>query len=426
MTLVRGTFLDVPEDPFAGGRLRALTGAIRLVDGRVTERGDFAELHEAHPDDELLDLREGLVIPGLVDTHVHYPQTRIIGGLGMSLLDWLDRRALPEEARLADTAYARAIAADFVAALIGAGTTTALVFGSHFRGAVDEIFRAADASGLRITTGLVVSDCFLPAALLTTAAAALSDGLALARAWHGRGRLRYAVTPRFALSCSDELLASCRELMDAVPGSWFTSHVNENLAEIEGVQRSHGTAYVDCYDRQGLVGARSVFAHNVHVSDGDLGVLATRGAGIAHCPTSNSALASGAFPMRAHLTAGVRFGLGTDVGAGMSFSILREALQAYLVQSGLGEAGQPLGATELLYLATTGGARTLGLDDVGHLSVGSPFDAVWVRPLPGSPLARALPYAADDADAVARVIALAGHADLAGVWVEGRMLPRRP
>src|SRR6476646_236925 len=169
MTLFRAAVLDTPDDPFEGGVLRAQDDCGLLVEGGVfVARGDFTTLRAEHPDEDVLDLREGMVLPGLVDTHVHFPQVRVIGGLGMPLLDWLDQCALPEEARLADVAYAKGVARDFVTGLVDAGTTTALVFGSHFATAVDSMFAAADVAGLRVTTGLVVSDRSLRPELLST------------------------------------------------------------------------------------------------------------------------------------------------------------------------------------------------------------------------------------------------------------------
>ena len=157
MTLFRGTFLDTPDDPFTGGRLRAeQDGALLVRDGVIRARGSYADLHRQHPQEEVVDLSGGFVLPGFVDTHVHFPQVRVIGGLGLPLLDWLDQCALPEEARLADPAYAEGVASDFVRGLVGAGTTTALVFGSHFAPAVDTVFAEAARVGLRITSGLVV------------------------------------------------------------------------------------------------------------------------------------------------------------------------------------------------------------------------------------------------------------------------------
>jgi guanine deaminase len=429
VTIYRGTFLDTPPgapgapDAPTGNVLRADTDiALRVVDGTIVERGPYADVRRRHADARVVDLREGLVLPGLVDTHVHYPQVRAIGALGMPLLQWLDECALPEKARLASVAYAREVATEFVDGLVSAGTTSALVFGSHFASAVDVLFEEVERVGVRVTAGLVVSDRSLPDALLSTPERGYDEALELARRWHGRGRSRYAVTPRFSYSASDDLLDSCRAVLKDVPGAWFTSHVNENPAEIAAVARLFVDAehYVDTYDRHGLVGPSTVLAHNVHATDRELAVLASQGAAVAHCPTSNAALGSGLFPLRAHAEHGVRVALGSDVGAGTGFSLFKEGLQAYFMQQLLGAEGLPLTAPDLLHLATRAGALALGLDDlVGDLSVGKQFDAVWVRPLAGDPLDVGLRHAACPEDALAKTFALAGGADLAGVWVGG-------
>ena len=258
MTLFRGTVLDTPEDPFTGAPLRAEADAGLLVrDGVLLERGPFAQVRGQHPDEEVVDLTGGAVLPGLVDTHVHFPQVRAIGGLGMPLLDWLERCALPEEARLADVTYAASVAAEFVDGLVQAGTTTALVFGAHFAPAVEELFQQAARVGLRITSGLVVSDRILREDLLTTPERAYHEGLGLAERWHGKERNRYAVIPRFSLSCDKDLLDACGALLRDVPGSWFTSHINENVREIETVTRLFGLGTY-----QPLPGDNSrIFAH---------------------------------------------------------------------------------------------------------------------------------------------------------------------
>jgi guanine deaminase len=385
-----------------------------------------------HPTEEVLDLRAGLVLPGLVDTHVHFPQVRVIGGLGLPLLDWLEQRALPEELRLADVDVARGVARDFVTGLVDAGTTTALVFGSHFAGAVEVMFEAAQTWGLRVTTGLVTSDRGLPEPLLTTPERAHEESLGLAARWHGKGRLRYAVMPRFALSASDAMLASCAATLADLEGAWFTSHVNENLREVDEVAALFGGAsYVDTYDRHGLLSGRSVLAHDVHPTDAELATLAERGVSVAHCPTSNAALGSGLFPLRRHVEAGVRVALGSDVGAGTGFSLLKEGLQAYFVQRLLGDEGLPLTSAHLLWLCTAGGADALGLaDEVGDLSVGRQFDAIWLLPEPGDPLAVGLGNATSAEDALAKVFALGTTSDVGGVWVGGDQIAagrwRRP
>jgi guanine deaminase len=422
VTLYRGTVLDTPDDPFAGGALRAEADAGLLVsDGVVVERGPFADLCGRHRDERTVDLSGGLLLPGFVDTHVHFPQVRAVGGLGLPLLDWLERCALPEEARLADPSYARSVAREFVSGLAQAGTTSALVFGAHFAPAVDALFEEADRVGLRVTSGLVVSDRLLREELLTTPEQAYEEALRLAHRWHGKGRNRYAVTPRFSLSCGDELLDCCRAVLAEIEGAWFTSHINENVREIATVARLFDLShYLETYDRHDLVGPRSVLAHNVHPTDAELKVLAARGASVAHCPTSNSALGSGLFPLTRHLAYGVHVALGSDVGAGTGFSLLKEGLQAYFMQQLLSEQGYELLPHHLLHLATSAGARALGLaDDVGDLGVGKRFDAQWLRPLPGTMLDVALRNAESPDDALAKTFALGTSADVQRVWVDG-------
>jgi len=429
--LYRARAFDTPVDPFTTGDgpgFRHDDDLGLLVshdDGTIVARGPFAALAAAHRTAPVIDLRDGILLPGLVDTHVHFPQVRVIGALGMPLLEWLDRCALPEEQRLASTAYAATIAGEFVAGLISAGTTTSLVFGSHFASAVDALFTEAERYGLRVTSGLVLSDRILPEPLLTTPDRAYDESVDLATRWHGNGRLRYAVTPRFSLSASDPILAACGAVMDSVRDVCFTSHVNENNAEVATVagqfpDRAH---YVDTYDHHGLLGPLSVLAHDVHPTDPELAVMAARGTSVAWCPTSNAALGSGLFPLRRHLEAGVRVALGSDVGAGTGFSIFKEGLQAYFLQHLMGPDGIPLGAGHLLHLSTSAGAAALGLaDTVGDLSEGKQFDAVLLRPPPGTALDIGLRHADSPESALGKVFALASDADVADVWVGGEQI----
>jgi guanine deaminase len=422
VTIYAGTIVDTPGDPFANDPADALTEAAALLvrDGVIRARGTLAALTAEHPAEPVTRLDGGLLVPGFVDAHVHFPQIRAIGGLGMPLLDWLEHCALPEESKLADQAYAREVAGEFLDGLLASGTTSALVFGSHFAAAMDELFAAAQQRGLNITSGLVLSDRILRPDLLNSPETALADSADLILRWHDRGRLRYAVTPRFSLSASDDMLDVCAQLLGK--GVWFTSHVNENVAEIATVAGLFPGVrhYLDTYRRHGLVTERSVFAHNVHPDDAELAVLAEHRATVAHCPTSNCALGSGLFPLRRHVEYGVHIALGTDVGAGAGLFLPKEALQAYFIQQLLGPDGLPLTPVHLLYLATRAGALALGLDDrVGDFAVGKDFDAVWLRPADGSVLAVNLRHAHDTTDALARVFALATPADVATVWVRG-------
>jgi guanine deaminase len=303
--------------------------------------------------------RGGFLVPGMVDTHVHFPQLRIIGAMGRSLLEWLDAVALPEEARMASLAYARETAAQFVHALASHGTTTALVFGSHFPAATAELFDAASASGLRIISGLVLSDRLLRPELHMEPNRALAESAALIERYHGRGRLRYAVTPRFAVSTSDAMLEVCGELLSAHPDVRLQTHINENAAEILEVQRLFPWAadYLAVYERYGLTGRRSVMAHNVHTTAAQIARLAVSGSAVAHCPSSNVALASGRFPLKQHVEAGIRCALGTDVGGGLGFGLLKEALHAYLLQR-LAVDPQPLDAPAPTWRRVRGGRQT--------------------------------------------------------------------
>lgn len=427
MTLFRATVIDTPGDPFTGDPVEAMAadqdGGLVVRDGIIMARGPFGELARHHPEDAVVDLGDGILLPGFVDTHVHLPQIRAVGGLGMPLLDWLDKCALPEESRLADRDYAAAVASDFLTGLVSCGTTTALVFGAHFAPAMEIFFGQAEQLGLNITSGLVVSDRMLRPDLLSTPQQALTESQELVDRWHGRGRIRYAVTPRFSLSTTDAMLEVCRELL--TDGLWFTTHLNENLAEVRGVAALFPDSpdYLDTYHRHGLVTPRSVFAHNVHATDAELALMGQAGAWAAHCPTSNAALGSGLFPLRRHVEHGVGVCLGSDVGAGTGLFMVKEGLQAYFVQQLLDDQGLPLNPVHLLYLATRAGALALGLDrQIGDFGIGKSFDAVLLRPCPGTQLAVNLANAADPTDALARVFALATPADVTSVWVGGRRI----
>lgn len=426
MTVFRGTFLDTPVNPFEGGTLRSeMDGGVRVTDGVIVERGSFDAIRARHSGEDVVDLSGGLVLPGFVDAHVHFPQVRMIGALGMPLLDWLERSALPEEARLIDTAYAHEVASEFLDGLTAAGTTTALVFGAHFAPAVDALFAESAERGLRITSGLVVSDRIIRPDLLTTPEVAYGEGLELAQRWHGVERNRYAVIPRFSLSCTEDMLDSCASLLNDVEGAMFTSHINENLAEVAAVRDLFEGCddYLTTYHRHGLVNDRSVYAHNVHTSSAELAILGSQGASVAHCPTSNAALGSGLFPLREHVEHGVHVALGSDVGGGTGFSLLKEGLQAYFMQQLLGPNGLPLTSAHLLHLATSSGAFALGLaDQVGDFEVGKQFDAVWIRPAEGSTLDVGMRHAIGPDEALAKAFAMGGTSDVSSVWVAGEQI----
>jgi guanine deaminase len=428
-TILRARVLHTPRDPFSNESALECheSGAVAFQDGEILATGDFADVSAKHPDADLIDERDAFLLPGLVDTHVHWPQLGAVGAMGLELLDWLRTRTLPEETKLADLDYARPLARDFIRGLAANGTTAALVFGTHFPEAQDAFFEVAAGSGLRLTSGLVVSDRDLLPPLRTTPEEAHEASVALGRRWHAKGRLRYAVTPRFSISCSEEMLESCGAVAAALDGALVTSHLNENRDEVKAVLDLFEEAgdYLETYERHGLVGPATVMAHNVHATDAELSRMSAAGAAVAHCPSSNGFLGSGIFPMRRHLDQGVRFGLGTDVGAGTGLSVLKEGLVAYQGQM---IATEPIRLTpaHLLWLATRAGADALGVgDSIGDLTPGRAADLVLLRPREGSTLAATLTRCESAEQALGALITLAREESVAGTWVAGEQVHQR-
>jgi guanine deaminase len=419
--IVRAQVMHTPRDPFESeDALETFSdGGLAVADGRIEAVGSFDEVRRVYPEAEVRDARDAVLLPGLVDTHVHFPQLAIIGSMGLGLLDWLECYALPEEARMADAGYARRVAREFVAGLAANGTTTALVFGSHFPAAQDALFEEAERSGLRIASGLVVSDRNLLPELHTDPEGAYEASRELAARWHGRGRLRYAVTPRFSLSCSEGMLEACGALHSDV-SALVTSHMNENLEEVEAVRGLFDAFedYLHTYEHFGLVGESTVLAHNAHPSEAELARLGAARASVAHCPESNACLGSGLFPLNGHLDHDVRVALGTDVGAGTGLSVLKEALTAYQLQM-LRPDRPPLGPAHLLYLSTRAGALALGMDEVGDLSPGRAADFIVVRPPAGSTLEAVLRHSDSPERTLGALFALAREESVADVRVAG-------
>ncbi|MEX2541866.1 MAG: guanine deaminase [Trueperaceae bacterium] len=421
-TLFRAQVFHTPDDPFSHEDALETwdDGAVAVAAGSVLAIGDYHELRRSYPDSEVADRRDAMLLPGLVDAHVHYPQLPVVGAMGLRLLEWLDLRTLPEEARLAEPGYARSRAKEFLRALARNGTTSALVFGAHFSPAMEAFFEEAESSHLRISAGLVVSDRELRGDLHVDPETAYRESRSLADRWHGRGRLRYAVTPRFALSCSDAMLEACGALASEIDGLLVTSHLNESPAEIAVVADLFpwSESYLETYERHGLVGQRSVYAHNVHPLEGELDTLAAARASVCHCPSSNMFLGSGLFPMRRHLAHGVGLALGSDVGAGTGPGVLKEGLAAYQGQM-LHDQGVPLAAAHLLYLATAAGAKALDLPRVGWFAPGMEFDAVLLRPPQGSTLEEVWRHSPSAEASLAAAFTLAREESVSEVYVAG-------
>lgn len=384
----RAELLAVPDDPAQGGTpAHHDDGLLVVEDGIVVAFGAHADLAPRFADVPTEHFPGGLIVPGFVDAHVHYPQTDRIAAHGEQLLQWLDRHIFPEERRFADRAHADEVAAFFLTELLRNGTTSALVFATVHAASVDALFAAALARDMRIVSGKVLMDRG-PADLRDADGDGRADTEALIRRWRGRGRLGYAVTPRFALTSSDAQLAMAGELVAAHPDVLMHTHLAENHGEVAAVGERFPDAadYLDVYDRFGLVTDRSVFAHGIHLDDRALARMGQAGSGIAFCPTSNLFLGSGLFDLARVTGHGVAVGLGSDIGAGTSFSALATMGEAYKVGQLRGHSLDPFRA---LYLATAGGARLLGLDDrIGGLRVGQEADFVVLDPAATPLLAR--------------------------------------
>lgn len=378
LTIHRAELLSVPQDPAKAGPAAILhhpDGLLAIEDGHVVAFGAWGELASNFPDSEIVDHQGKLIVPGFVDTHVHFPQTDRIAAHGEQLLEWLERHIFPAEAAFADRAKSDEVAAFFLDELLRNGTTTALVFGTVHATSVDALFEDALARGMRLIAGKVLMDLG-PEDLRDSVAEGRIETESLIARWHGKGRLGYAVTPRFALTSSDAQLADAGRLLAEHPGVLLHTHLSENLGEIAAVAErfTDESDYLAVYERFGLVGPRSVFAHGVHLDDHALARMGKAGAGIAFCPTSNLFLGSGLFDLARADAHHVRTGIGTDVGAGTSFSILSTLGEAYKVCRMRGRALDPFRA---LYLATASGAAMLGLGDrIGGLQPGQEADFV--------------------------------------------------
>lgn len=374
-------FTDAPDIDTGAGVSYLEDAVLVMSDGRIRSCMPAGAFAARGGDLERCEHLPGaLMMPGFIDAHVHAPQLNVMASYGEQLLDWLQNYTFPEECRFADPTYAARESARFLDALLAHGTTSALVFATVHEVAAEALFEAAEARNLRLIAGKVLTDRNVPAGLDES----LDDGMAasarLIERWHGRGRLSYALTPRFAITSTADQLARVGELMGARPDLYLQTHLSENPQEIEETLELFPQAedYVDVYDRHGLCGPRSVFAHGIHLSEREVNRLAECGSRIAFCPTSNLFLGSGLLDLRRLERHGVPLALATDVGGGTSLSLLRTMGEGYKVLQLQGHSWHPL---EAFYLATLGNARALQIDHhVGSLEPGKEADVVILEP----------------------------------------------
>lgn len=398
-------------------------GLLHIEDGHVVACAE-ADTVQVPAGVQHIYLEDKLIVPGFVDTHVHYPQTGMIASYGSQLLDWLERYTFPEETRFSDPAMAADTSRFFLDELLKNGTTTALVFGTVHPVSVDAFFSEAQQRNLRMVCGKVMMDRNAPDALLDTPESSLKDSQTLIDRWHDKDRLGYAVTPRFAPTSSPEQLAVAMKLLDDNPGVHLHTHIAENADECDWVNSLFPDTqdYLAVYERYNLVRKRSVFAHGIHLSDSAWKRLASADAAIAHCPCSNLFIGSGLFNLAAAQKHQVRLGLGTDIGGGDSMSILRNINEAYKVQQLQNHTLTPQHA---FYLATLGGARALDLDScIGNFTPGKEADFLVIDEQATPLLARRMANQTHWRDKLFTLLMLGDERCVEQTWIMGqRQIP---
>jgi guanine deaminase len=428
--------------PLSSGGTLDLADGIIVVDrdGRIAGVGPAADVPPADRE-AACDLRGRVLLPGLVDLHAHLWQVPNAGiGAGLDLLTWLRRYIFPLEQAM-DVAAAERLAPPVFRAFAAAGTTTVVAYAAVYADSTDAAFRAAETHGIRAVIGKVMMDrdrydLAVPDSEVLDRS--LHESAELCERWNGAadGRLGYAVTPRFAITCSAELLRESADLA-AASGAWWQTHLSEDLGEIAEVARRFPEAldYTDVYDRAGGLTPRAILAHAVHLSDREVARLVETGARVAHCPSSNLFLASGVMPLGRYLEAGIRVGLGSDVAAGPDASLFSVMRVGAYVQNALrvvrGDGHEPLDPLGWLRMASLEGARCLGLEDaIGTLEVGKEADLIAVDPALTAPLppgATVIPGGDDPLDdprALLSRLIYRPHPDMVrAAWVRGRRLP---
>ncbi len=353
-------------------------GILVVENDQIKQVGRAEELLDSVKDLDLTVYENKMIMPGFIDTHIHYPQVDVIASYGEQLLDWLNNYTFPTEIQFEDPAFAKDTAEFFIDELLKNGTTTALVFGTKHKQSVDAFFEASSQRNTRMICGKVMMNRNAPDDLLDDVQSSYDDSQALIDQWHENGRQLYAVTPRFAITSTGEQLQKAGELLKNNPSVYMQTHLSENKDEIAFTMElfPERSSYLDVYDHYGLLGSRSVFAHGVHLEDADFQRLAETQSSISFCPTSNLFLGSGLFNLAAAERFNTSVSVATDVGGGTSFSMLQTLNEAYKICQ---LRNEKLDAKKAFYMATLGNAKTLQLDDkIGNFESGKEADFVVV------------------------------------------------
>jgi len=381
---IRGPVLTYTGDPFKSSLQDTMVyesdAIVAMADGRITHFGPAGTvLPQLPPGTAVKNYgKDALISAGFIDSHVHFPQTPMIAAYGEQLLDWLNKYTFPTEQRYADKEFARSVAKVFLRESLKNGITTGCIYCTVYPQSVDALFEEAEKLGMRIAAGKILMNRNAPDKLLDTTKSGYDDSKALIKKWHNHGRLMYAITPRFAPTSTGDQLESAGALWKEHPDCFMQTHVSENKGEVAWVKElfPDRKGYLDVYDHYALCGRRAVFGHGIHLDDEEMQRMHVTGSAISHCPTSNFFLGSGYFNVARAMQKDrpVRVGLGTDLGAGTSFSILATLNEAYKAAQLNSYA---LSAGHAYYLATRGTANAMYLDDkIGSIAPGMEADIV--------------------------------------------------
>ncbi|MDF1668739.1 MAG: guanine deaminase [Roseovarius sp.] len=420
-TILAGRVLSFAQSPFAGDPQDAvhLFDAVLVRAGHVVTTGSLQDIKAQSPDATLYDYGDALIMAGFVDAHVHYPQTAIIASWGKRLIDWLNSYTFPEEMQFHDPAYASEIAGRYFDLTLANGTTTVASFCTIHPESVTAFFEAAQRRNLRVVAGKTCMDRNAPEGLRDTAQTAYDHSKTLLQAWHGTGRASYAITPRFSPTSTPAQLEALGALWAEYPECLMQTHLSEQTDEVRWVKELFPQArdYLDTYEAHGLLGARGLYGHAIHLEPRERDRLAEVGGALIHCPTSNTFIGSGLFDMAARMAEGQRVGLATDTGGGSSFSMLRTMAAAYEIGQLSGTALHP---AQLLWLATAGSADALHMGDkIGNIAPGMEADLV-VLDLASTPaIAQRAARAEDIWEAVFPTIMMGDDRAVKAVWVAG-------
>ena len=422
-SLLLGQTLSFDSDPFQGPPEDAATwrrrGAVLVAGGKITDLGEAGDLRARHQRAEVVDYGDGLISAGFIDAHAHYPQTAIIASWGKRLIEWLNTYTFPEEMKFGDPDYAREAAKQYFDLTLSNGTTTVASFCTIHPESVEAFFAESLARNLRVVAGKTCMDRNAPDGLRDTAQSGYDDSKRLLNAWHGRGRISYAITPRFSPTSTPEQLAAMGALWAENPDCLMQTHLSEQVDEVAWVADLFPKArdYLDSYEQFGLLGPGALYGHAIYLTEREKSAIKEADASLIHCPTSNMFIGSGLFDMAGLTADGQRIGLATDTGGGSSFSMLRTMAAAYEVGQ---LRGTPLHPAQLYWLATVGSANALRMNDkIGNLAVGSEADLV-VLDLASTPaIAQRAAQAQDFWQALFPTIMMGDDRAISTVWVNG-------